>query len=225
MISALLATTGRPAMAERSVRGFIETTDGHDVEIVCAIDNSPETVSHLTTMEYPPRVHLEIDHRREYRGCSRAWNDALRLSTGDPIVLAADDLVWHPGWLEAALDCLAAFPDGWGMVGFNDGHWTDELATHYLLSRRMIIEHFGGRIAWEEYRHSFNDVEANERARRAGRYTWCADARVSHQHWIFGDRPQDATDTRSLPEHPGSEAAYQARRAAGFPDSQPPIIS
>jgi hypothetical protein len=37
---------------------------------------------------------------------------------------------------------------------------------------------------------------------RAGRYAWCENARVLHRHWLFGDRPQDATDTRLLGEHP-----------------------
>jgi hypothetical protein len=59
------------------------------------------------------------------------------------------------------------------------------------MSRRFVVEVLGGVIAWDCYRHSFNDREANARAIAAGRYAWCEDARVYHRHWIFGDRPQD----------------------------------
>jgi hypothetical protein len=115
---------------------------------------------------------------------------------------------------------LSAFPDGWGFVGFNDGHWGEELSTHYLMSRRFIVEHFGGVIAWDCYRHSFNDREANERARRAGRYAWCEDAHVLHRHWIFGDRPQDATDARLLGEHRSRSAASTNGRPQDSPTSR-----
>jgi GT2 family glycosyltransferase len=159
------------------------------------------------------------------RGCSRAWNDALAASTGDPVVLAADDLVFQPGWLDAALEEMERFDGGWGLVGFNDGHFGEELSTHYMVSKRLIREHFGGVIAWECYHHSFNDREANERAKRAGRYVWCRDARVHHSHWLFGDRLQDATDLRHLPRHPESEATFSARMAAGFPNNFDPAIT
>jgi hypothetical protein len=161
-----------------------------------------------------------------YRGNSRAWNDCLAVCTGDPVVFAADDLEWEPGWLDAALGMLANFKDGWGLVGFNDGHWGPELSTHYLMSRRFIVEVLGGVVAWDFYPHSFNDLEVNERAKRANRYAWCREAHVGHAHWIFGDRPQDATDTRTLGQHGAAEAVYRQREAAGFPnDGIAPVIT
>jgi glycosyltransferase involved in cell wall biosynthesis len=170
-VSVLLATMGRPEKAQACVQSIKDTTK--DVEIVVALDG-PGAVA-LADMG------CVVDHATEPRGCSKAWNDALALSTGDPVVLAADDLEFRHGWLDAALKTLAEFPDGWGFVGFNDGHWGAELSTHYLMSRRFIVEHLGGVIAWDCYRHSFNDREANERAKRAGRYAWCEDARVYHR--------------------------------------------
>lgn len=218
MISVLLATTGRPELAIRCVAGIRETTEGHDVEIVAAVDADPESRDLLA-----PMVDQML-YSDEYRGSSRAWNEALAVSLGDPIILAADDLIWQPGWLDAALKTLSEFPDGWGFVGFNDGHWGEELSTHWLVSRRLIREAFGGVVTWEFYEHSFQDREANERARRAGRYAWCSDAHVHHEHWIFGDRSQDATDTRNLAAHGASEQIFQRRLAAGFPNDFKAVI-
>jgi hypothetical protein len=219
MISLLLPTTGRPDMAEQCVRQIRDTTDGHDVEIIAAVDADTTTRDRLT-----PLVD-QLLYSDTYRGCSTAWNDALAASAGDPVVFAADDLTWEPGWLDEALKTLARFPDGWGLVGFNDGHWGPELSTHYLMSRKFIIDVLGGRVAWDFYPHSFNDAEVNERAKRADRYAWCETAYVRHAHWIFGDRPQDDTDRRKLDEHSAAERTFNERQAAGFPTNYPPVIT
>lgn len=216
-VSVLLATMGRPEKAQACVQSIKDTAA--DVEIVVAVDGPEADIRALTGMG------CVVDHATEPRGSSRAWNDALAISTGDPVVLAADDLEFQHGWLDAALGTLQEFPDGWGLVGFNDGHWRDELSTHYLMSRRFIVECLGGVIAWDVYRHSFNDREANERARRAGRYAWCENAHVFHRHWIFGERPQDATDTRLLGLHGESQRMFDERQAAGFPNDFEAVIT
>jgi glycosyltransferase involved in cell wall biosynthesis len=218
IVSILLATMGRPEKAEAFVHGVKATTEGHDVEIVAAIDGPDEHADRLRALG------CVVDHSPELRGSSAAWNAALKHATGDLLVLAADDLEWQPGWLDAALAKLAEFPDGWGLVGFNDGHWGPELSTHYLMSRRFVVEVLGGVVAWDCYRHSFNDREANARAQAAGRYAWCEDARVYHRHWIFGDRPQDQTDTRLLGEHGESQRVFDQRAAAGFPNDYEPVV-
>lgn len=217
MISVLLPTTGRPDRAEACIRQLRATAD---VEVICAVDCDPESARRLAPLVDKLLVATF------YRGCSQAWNDCLAEASGDPIVFAADDLEWGEGWLEAALAKLAEFDDGWGMVGFNDGHWDgNELATHYLMSRRFIVEVLGGVVAWPAYKHSFNDLETCERARLAGRYAWCESADVRHVHWLFGDRAQDDTDQRRLPDHPADQRIYDERKANGFPNDYEAVIS
>jgi glycosyltransferase involved in cell wall biosynthesis len=215
----LLPTTGRPQRAEKSVQQLRDTTQGYQLEIIAAVDADEETARLLD-----PIVDVLL-YEEEFRGNSKAWNDCLEVSTGDPVVFAADDLVWHPGWLDAALGRLAAFEDGWGLVGFNDGHWTANLSTHYLMSRRFIVEVLGGVVAWDFYPHSFNDLETCERSKRAGRYAWCEEAIVRHEHWTFGDRSKDATDDIGLDRHGEAQQRYNERAAAGFPNDYPPVIT
>lgn len=212
MISILFASTGRPERAANCLRGLRDSVGSHSVEVVAAVDADRETEKAIG-----PFVD-KLLYSDTYRGCSQAWNDCLAESTGDPVVLAADDLVWEFGWLDKALDALAEFDDGWGLVGFNDGQWNEDLSTHYLMSRRFVIEVLGGVVAWPCYKHSFTDLETTERAKRAGRYKWCAEAHVRHDHWLFGGRVQDGTDTRTLGLHPESAEAYRQRAAAGFPN-------
>lgn len=215
-VSILLATTGRPDMAERAASTALEEAGDNDVEIVAAVDADRNTYDALDPLG------ARITYADEYRGAARAWNDALRLAEGPLYVLAADDLVFLPGWLDAALDALTQHPGH--LIGFNDGHWGAELSTHYLLPRDFIVEVLGGVIAWECYPHSFHDREANERARLAGRYHWCESARVDHEHWLFGNRTRDATDELNLGRHHEAEAAFARRAAQGFPNDYDPAI-
>jgi glycosyltransferase involved in cell wall biosynthesis len=164
VISFLFPTTGRRDRATTCLRELHRTTRGHDIEILLAIDEDPRSRTKLR------RYADKISYSQRYRGPSDAWNAALKMASGDLIVFAADDLRWQEGWLDAALDAHYQAPDA--LVGFNDGHWDEDLSTHYLMPRHFIIEVLGGRVAWPCYRHSFNDLETNMRAKRAGRYHW-----------------------------------------------------
>lgn len=221
MISILLPTTGRAKRVERCLEGLFETTDPHPIEVVLAVDNDEETFARVVNIDHPSRASVHVDYVYGYRG-NTAWNDCLAEASGDPVVFAADDLDWQEGWLDAALEALENHPDC--LIGFNDGHLGPELSTHYLMPRKFIVEVLGGRVAWPCYKHSFNDLETNDRAKAAGRYHWCKRARVFHDHWLFGGRDRDDTDTRNLGGHAESEAAYKQRRATGFPDDWPAII-
>jgi glycosyltransferase involved in cell wall biosynthesis len=215
LVSVLLPTTGRAEMAAACVQKLQRTTEGHDLEVIAAVDCDPESRDRLEALG------CYVNYSEKYRG-NTAWNDALADAVGDPIVFAADDLDWQPGWLDAALEALSAHPDS--LIGFNDGHWGSELSTHYLMPRSFIVEVLGGRVAWP-YPHSFNDAETNARAKKAGRYFWCEDAHVGHLHWLFGGRAKDETDTRNLGGHAEAEQMFRERQSAGFPDDYPPVIT
>jgi hypothetical protein len=93
VISVLLATMGRPDMAEATVSSLYVTTAGHEIQLVVATEDD-ETGDRIVQMDlaWGQEILLTVDERDEQRGSSKAWNDALALAEGDPIVLAADDL-------------------------------------------------------------------------------------------------------------------------------------
>jgi glycosyltransferase involved in cell wall biosynthesis len=229
MISILLPTTGRCARATACLAGLHDSIRNRaDWEIVSPIDADERTRESFAQTAYERKFadRLRIDYSPTLRGSTAAWNDGLKLAKGDYIVLAADDLVFERGWLdEAMVVMLTAFDSVGGLVSFNDSHWDgNKLGTHYLLSRPFIEQYLGGRIAWPCYTHSFHDMEANHRAKRARRYAWAERAHVRHEHWFFGDRQQDATDQRGLIGYEASKLAYETRTRMGFPDNYPPVI-
>lgn len=73
--------TGREKSLERCVDSYKATLDGHTAEFIIVRDRPT---------------------------CGQAWSDGAEAATGEYLHITADDLEAKPGWLTAALDCLAS---------------------------------------------------------------------------------------------------------------------
>ena len=123
-------------------------------------------------------------------------NDGVRATTEPLVLLAADDIRPHPGWLETA---LAAMTGGVQVVGLNDLIPRPERpthATHFLMTReaaelpcldRAPGPMYAGYVSW------FADDELIASARKRGIYTYCADAIVEHVGHPMTGGPDDDT--------------------------------
>lgn len=116
-------------------------------------------------------------------------------ATGEPLIfLAADDLAFHPGWLEAA---TAAMTGPVEVVGVNDLiDRQREHSTHFLVTRRYAeqptIDGAPGPVC-EQYRHWYCDDELIATARLRGAYAYAPSAVVEHLHPFAEKAPTDAT--------------------------------
>jgi len=128
---------------------------------------------------------------------ARKINTGLRESTEPLLFLGADDLHFHPGWLEAATAKLAP---GIGVVGTNDLGSKRVMAgihaTHSLVTR-TYAETFGtidepGKILHEGYPHEYVDDELVGTAKHRKAWAFAFDSRVEHLHPAWGKAPVDA---------------------------------
>jgi hypothetical protein len=112
-------------------------------------------------------------------------------ATGEPfLLLAADDVLPHPGWFATA---RAAMRDGVQVVGLNDlipRPSRPRHATHFLLSREAAglpcLDGLRGPVC-EAYGHWRVDDELIGTATKRGMYRYCADAVVEHvDHPMLG---------------------------------------
>jgi hypothetical protein len=126
-------------------------------------------------------------------------NDAYRSSDEPLIFTAADDLLFHTGWLEAA---LAKMTDGVGVVGTNDlGNprvIEGRHSTHSLVARSYCDQPGGSAdlhetVLHEGYSHWFCDDELVQVAQLRGVYAHATDSHVEHLHPFFGKAPRDGT--------------------------------
>lgn len=154
----------------------------------------------------------------EPNGPVHCWNMGAAAASGDAFVLGADDLKFHPGWLEAALEGLAKL--NWcGLVAFNDmSPATGELATHYLISKNYAANDWGGVMAIPSYFQHFIDTEATARARRDKCFYYAEDAKVEHLHWLWNKAENDDVYKRGQEHYSEGADIYNERLQAGFPN-------
>ncbi len=225
LTSICLPTTGRAEQAVRCVARCLETAENWMLEFCCAVDvdrKSVNTLVHFFVGYEGDNLHgWAIPFSDRIQGQPAAWNACLRASRGEFVVFAADDLWWMPGWLDAAMTCMATLPEGGGLVGLNDLHRVRQMrneSTHYLASRRYIVEHQNGCIGFPHYSGACNDSEACARARRAGLYVPCYEAKVEHRHYNHGLRAMDATDQMWFGSKRKSLREFRRRAQLGFPE-------
>lgn len=125
-------------------------------------------------------------------------NHGYDISSEEWLFAVGDDVKFHPGWLDQALE--VARTTGKNVIGTND-LGTDAVksgdhATH-LLIRRSYIEQVGaswdgpGIVCHEGYRHWFVDNEIVVAAKQRDTWAPCTLAVVEHLHPYFGKGAMD----------------------------------
>lgn len=147
---------------------------------------------------------------------ARKTNAAYEVSTEPLIFTGADDLNFHPGWLEAAKAKLAPHI---GVVGTNDlgnprvkqgRHSTHSLVRREYADRGTVDE--PNKIYCEEYPHQFCDDEMIQTAmaRRAFAFAQRSIVEHLHPHWKKG--PDDEVYQLADPMLELGRVIYRRRR-------------
>lgn len=127
---------------------------------------------------------------------------AYRATTEPHLFLAADDVHFHPGWLDAA---MAKMTGNVRVVGTNDLGNPRVLAgdhsTHTLVARSYCdspgaTADRSGTVLHAGYGHWFVDDELVQVAQARGVYAHAAQAVVEHLHPYHGKAPSDRTYRR-----------------------------
>lgn len=196
----------RPHRAAQVARSAADATPDGRVLFVCSPDDPEETAACVATGADVLIVEWPGGSPGDW---ARKINAGYRHASSEPWVLCgADDLVFHPGWFEAAMVAVADDPTV-GVVGTNDAANERTMdgrhSTHPMVARRYADEkgtlrwqddaggvHGGpGHVVVECYRHNFVDDElvGVAKARRAWR--WVQGAVVEHQHPSWGTAADD----------------------------------
>ena len=220
-ISILTISAGRPELFKKMMDSLYRTTKGHDLEVVCVIDDAPET-SRLAT-EFNVDV---LDYSIEKRGALWAWNKALWHSDGDILVPSGDDQLFYDGWLDYALESHEKRLNGYGVVGMNDLAYdgNKQVATMFLFDRKYCKEQMGGVFAPPHYEYLCIDLEWNEKAKILNKFYWDERSIVEHVHSAHGKRPMDKLDEFKAGISDKDMETYLERKKNGFPIDYEAII-
>lgn len=155
---------------------------------------------------------------------ARKINHGVTITDEPYLFFGADDLDFHPGWFEAALDRMTSTV---GVVGVNDlGEWrpnspsrdavaAGEHATHCLVARWYthlgLIDNPNGGVLNEAYHHEFVDDEFTATARYREAWAYAEGSHVEHLHPRFGKAPTDQSYMAASRRIPPGRALYRQR--------------
>lgn len=212
---------GRPANARPLVESVAETASAEwKLVFVCSLDDAAEIEACEELLS--ERVYSVVmgdpaglgDYARKIQ-----TGYAVALTT-PYVLLAADDLEFHPGWDTTALAVFAE--TGCGVVGTNDLANPEVKAgrhsTHPLVSRDYIDSRGGvvgqpGQVYWDGYEHNYVDVELVQTAMARGEYRHCHESRIQHRHPIFDHRvAQDETYRKGRAGFHADRALFESRK-------------
>lgn len=197
---------GRPRRAAVLAQSLASSAG--DVELALLFVCSPgdlEEIAACEALRHPPGLEglASIGYGiAEWESGPGDWarkiNWAYRISEEPWIFTGADDLCFHPGWADRALE--VAGETGAQVIGTNDlGNprvTSGKHSTHSLVARAYADEqgtvNGPGAVVSEVYRHNFVDDELIATARARGAYAFAAEARVEHLHPNWGKSKRDA---------------------------------
>ena len=214
----------RPGQVRECVLRLLESVRDAAQQVVCVVHVDGDEATAESLADLP----IERIFSAERRGAIHGWNAAVRhVPDADAYVLAADDVLFHDGWLEAALAALRRLPNADGVVGLNDlgvGNKYRDFAPHYLMTRGFMARYHGGVLAIPAYTHYACDMETAERAQWAGRFVYAEGAVVEHMAYYEGKAPVDdvyraADSTRAM-----DRLLFLRRRSDNFPNNFDPIL-
>ncbi len=148
-----------------------------------------------------PYPRQQVDAHRYLRAMgsfAEKVNRGFEISDEPWLFLVGDDVEFHKGWLDQAMDTASA--TGAHVVGTNDlanpAVMAGNHATHMLI-RREYVTQFGasmdgpGVVCHEGYRHWYVDNEIVTLARRRDVWAACLESHVEHLHPLFGKGEMD----------------------------------
>lgn len=216
LVDVIIPTFGRADRLSRVVED-VQASVAPGVAIVTLVVEADDEASIQAAKATDARVVVN-DRSHNYTG---AMNTAV-LTSGTPLWFAgADDLHFHPGWLEECCQHI----DGWvAVVGTNDllNPYTRAglHATHYLVVAEYVRQCGGtltegpGIAYFEGTFHDYSDTEFVGVAKARCRFRPCLEAVVEHMHWLAGKAEHDATYEKNEASVAADRAVYLQRKRA-----------
>lgn len=149
---------------------------------------------------YPNAVGNGHRYLRSMGSFAEKVNRGYEISTEPWLFLVGDDVTFHKGWLDQAME--VARVSGKSVIGTNDlGNPAVKAGQHatHMFIKRSYIDDVGaswdgpGVVAHEGYRHWFIDNEIIEAAKRRGEWAPCVASHVEHLHPYWGKAEVDET--------------------------------
>lgn len=161
MVSVVIPTLGREEMLAKCIHMIEENAKEYgNYEIIVEHDQFPPN-----NIGVPNLLKLGVEN-----------------SKGSLIMFLGNDCEPQPGFMrEAVTAMMIHYPKLDGLVCFNDKYCFGALATHWL-GGKALLPLLDGEFFHTGYHHVGCDNELTMRTQAAGKFFWCEDAYVYHNH-------------------------------------------
>ena len=186
-VSLLTPTRKRPELMLKMARSALAT--GNNFEFVFYIDED-DTLSDSGIAQLPAAIVTVV--RGPRIPCGQCWQKCFEVSTGDILMMCADDLIFHtPGWNYLVGAEFEVVPDRIMFVFGNDGIQFEALGTHGFVHRRWTEA--VGYFTTPHFLSYYNDTWMDRLAKLCGRRKYLPGLNIEHIHPSVGKRPMDET--------------------------------
>jgi len=211
-VDILIPVLGRPHRIERALADALAGTPGAHVWFIA----SEFDLLTRAELERVGAAHLVLPGERAPGDYARKINLGVRETSAPLLFLGADDLHFHPGWLDAASNRISASVSvvGTNDLG-NDRVKRGEHATHSLVAREYVEQ---GSIddpsvlLHEGYTHNFVDDEFVATARFRRTFRMALSSRVEHLHPHWRKSEMDGVYELGLSGFEADRKLFRSRR-------------
>lgn len=206
----LIPSLNRPQNLERVWRDIRLGTDEEHTILWCVSDDASKEV--LTSLGEWFLDDSDTDDRRYVTRMNKLIRHVGEAKT---IFFGSDDVIYHPGWLRAALRVMANGPEVVVVNDLRNPNGTQALIKTSYLDRAVFDA--PGEAFHPGYHHNFADTEQFYTAARRGVIARAMQSYVEHLHPIFNDfrhAPWDKTYEDAASSFTKDQERFQARIAA-----------
>lgn len=160
--------------------------------------------------------HCIVTYENEGEGfCGPIHRILTGFSYGTLVWCIGDDsILTEPDTIKRlVLRLKQAYPDFTGVVQPDDGIQHGRIATMPLCAASTMLQY-----THKGYFLNFADNEATERLIAKGKYLYCPEIYVDHQHAVVGKATNDRTYQAGQAKYAEDQALYHQRQIAGYPE-------
>lgn len=183
----LIPSLNRPQYLERVATQVHQNTGEEHTTLFCVSDDWSKEV--LTNLGEWFLDDSDVEDRRYVTRMNKLIREAGEART---IFFGSDDVIFHPGWLRAALKVMSMGPEVVVVNDLRNPNGTQALVKTDYLERAVFDA--PGEAFHPGYRHNFADTEQFYTAARRGVYARALQSYVEHLHPIFTDARHVAWD-------------------------------
>jgi hypothetical protein len=174
----IVLTCKRLTGLKRILDSIGQNTEVSTFELLVVADND-DTEAYNYCLENGIRCILS-NARRDFT--AQANLGAYACETPYFVIMADDMEVTHVGWLDDAIvEFKEKFPDGIGIMCFDDGIQHGRIFTSGVSSKRFI-HYAGGHMYYPRYVHYGGDNELSAWTKHVGKYHYAEKIKVNHYH-------------------------------------------